>query len=262
MARRTHLFIGGLLVLAAGGCDGEKRVDLGQMKLVFDACWNVGGTDDGEASCGAALRRRTDDRVPVCVAFHSSLGGQVAPMWRDVDAGRFVPAGPPRELKLDPGGEEVIVKVFFLAGGADPETACTVEAFTVETRCEVAAGCLLASDGARVAVGSGAPALEWGGEDRPCQFECGDPAFCGVAGAWAQETCNGVDDDCDGEVDEGELNVCGECGPDPEEVCNGEDDDCDGQTDEGAPGDGEPCDTGEPGVCASGIGDCTAGVFT
>ena len=54
------------------------------------------------------------------------------------------------------------------------------------------------------------------------------------------------------------------CDPaEPEdEICDALDNDCDGETDEGAPGDGEPCDTGELGVCAAGIGDCTLGVFT
>lgn len=49
----------------------------------------------------------------------------------------------------------------------------------------------------------------------------------------AQETCNNIDDDCDGSTDEGLLNACGECGPLPTETCDGEDNDCDGQTDEG-----------------------------
>ena len=78
------------------------------------------------------------------------------------------------------------------------------------------------------------------------------------------ETCNGVDDDCDGEVDEetsgGECvveNDAGTCpgtllcmggtsvcdGPDPEpESCDGVDNDCNGETDEGFP------DTDEDGV--------------
>ena len=48
------------------------------------------------------------------------------------------------------------------------------------------------------------------------------------------ESCNGEDDDCDGEIDEGLVNSCGECGPQPEEVCNTLDDDCDDRIDEGA----------------------------
>ncbi|MDO8656293.1 MAG: putative metal-binding motif-containing protein [Nanoarchaeota archaeon] len=44
----------------------------------------------------------------------------------------------------------------------------------------------------------------------------------------APEVCNGEDDDCDGQSDEG--NVC--CTP-SSEVCDGRDNDCDGQSDEG-----------------------------
>ncbi|MHC4837035.1 MAG: MopE-related protein, partial [Planctomycetota bacterium] len=51
--------------------------------------------------------------------------------------------------------------------------------------------------------------------------------------AEAGEVCNGADDDCDEQTDEGVLNACGQCGDVPEEVCNGLDDDCDGETDEG-----------------------------
>ena len=66
----------------------------------------------------------------------------------------------------------------------------------------------------------------------------------------APETCNGIDDNCDGDVDEGEIscgvgrcsremdkcvngedNVCVPGEPRPE-LCNDEDDDCDGSTDE------------------------------
>jgi hypothetical protein len=49
----------------------------------------------------------------------------------------------------------------------------------------------------------------------------------------AAEVCNGVDDDCDGEADEGTRNACGDCGALPTETCNGSDDDCDGLVDEG-----------------------------
>ncbi len=57
------------------------------------------------------------------------------------------------------------------------------------------------------------------------------------------ELCNGVDDDCDGEVDEGARNACGECGALPPETCNGTDDDCDGHIDEGTASDEYVCTT-------------------
>jgi hypothetical protein len=46
------------------------------------------------------------------------------------------------------------------------------------------------------------------------------------------EICNGVDDDCDGAIDEGSRNACGACGPIPEEICDLVDNDCDGNVDE------------------------------
>jgi cysteine-rich repeat protein len=48
----------------------------------------------------------------------------------------------------------------------------------------------------------------------------------------AAESCNGMDDDCDAEVDEGVLNTCGTCGMVPVETCDGIDNDCNGPIDE------------------------------
>jgi hypothetical protein len=63
-------------------------------------------------------------------------------------------------------------------------------------------------------------------ETPPPVGEVPPPEFC------PDEVCDGVDNDCDGQVDEGLLNVCGTCGAVPQEVCNnGRDDDCDGRTD-------------------------------
>ena len=98
------------------------------------------------------------------------------------------------------------------------------------------------------------------------------------------ETCNGMDDDCDGVADNGNpgggmacntglLGVCGpgttQCAsgqvdcvanqqPSPE-VCNGLDDNCNGQIDEGNPGGGAACNTGLLGICAAGTMTCSGG---
>jgi len=47
------------------------------------------------------------------------------------------------------------------------------------------------------------------------------------------ESCNRQDDDCNGVIDDGLLNLCGRCGEVPVEACNGLDDDCDGEVDDG-----------------------------
>ncbi|MCK6576056.1 hypothetical protein L6V77_33805 [Myxococcota bacterium] len=87
---------------------------------------------------------------------------------------------------------------------------------------------------------------------------------CGVRRVWgpceravspAEEVCNGRDDDCDGETDEG-LPGCVPCEPDPE-ACNGRDDDCDGAVDEGT--DGDACSTGIGACRGAGSTLCVAG---
>ena len=114
------------------------------------------------------------------------------------------------------------------------------------------------------------------------------------------DVCDGWDDDCDGETDEGVSEPClSRCGPGtracgspvclagdcpefcgtpgyrvcdedvrvygpcfwpevPQETCNGEDDDCDGETDEGFVGDGEPCGS-DVGLCVAGRKTCVGG---
>ncbi len=105
------------------------------------------------------------------------------------------------------------------------------------------------------------------------------------------EECNGLDDDCDGETDEGEdgqeleltcyngpdgtegvglcqagtrvcrnaeFSDCDDVRPTPE-LCNGQDDDCDGEIDEGNPGAGVACDADAPGRCRPGTTVCLRG---
>ena len=73
--------------------------------------------------------------------------------------------------------------------------------------------------------------------------------------------CNGFDDDCDGQVDEGNLCPAGQtctggrcegvCQPQPE-VCDGWDNDCDGQVDENL---FQDCET----ACGAGTEECVNG---
>ncbi len=71
----------------------------------------------------------------------------------------------------------------------------------------------------------------------------------------SETLCDGFDNDCDGETDEGLQNACGGCGPVPVELCNGKDDDCDGETDELPDLSAQAC--GGPGVCKTAHAICT-----
>jgi len=95
------------------------------------------------------------------------------------------------------------------------------------------------------------------------------------------ETCDSVDDDCDGRIDEGNPEGGRICATDAlgvcatgetrcingnlacrsvlsaeDESCDGQDNDCDGRTDEDVIGADVPCDTGQNGICAVGVLSC------
>ncbi|HIA03628.1 MAG TPA: hypothetical protein EYN66_17275, partial [Myxococcales bacterium] len=96
------------------------------------------------------------------------------------------------------------------------------------------------------------------GQDNDCdgQVDEGVKNACGSCGAPPLEICDGKDNDCDGQVDEFVSNACGTCGPLPEEVCDGQDNDCDGQVDEGVKNACGSCGAPPLEVCDGQDNDC------
>ncbi len=103
----------------------------------------------------------------------------------------------------------------------------------------------------------------------------------------SMETCDSLDNDCNGTVDDGitgtgipcstgQMGVCSmgttscqnnviDCFPNSTpsaEKCDGLDNDCNGMVDENNPEAGNMCMTGMAGACAAGISQCNAGVLS
>ncbi|MAC28561.1 MAG: hypothetical protein CMN31_22800 [Sandaracinus sp.] len=95
----------------------------------------------------------------------------------------------------------------------------------------------ICNTGDRIACYTGEPATRNEGICRTGIAIClspGEVGECRGETTPGEESCNLLDDDCDGEVDEGLRNACGECSDvEPMEMCGNEiDDDCDGLADE------------------------------
>ena len=96
------------------------------------------------------------------------------------------------------------------------------------------------------------------GRDEDCDgevdngFPLGEacPVGEGVCRAWGEHACH---------PDDGTLDCVGEPGEPSAEVCDDLDNDCDGQIDDGDPGGGAACVTELPGVCVDGTERCQGG---
>jgi Notch-like protein len=133
------------------------------------------------------------------------------------------------------------------------------------------------------------------GQGAPCGTDVGECMFgqqvcvggvfvCTGGKGPAAETCNLLDDDCDGTADDSTIEEGGACGSNvgtclpgvntciagvvvcsggtgpATEVCNGLDDDCNGAIDDGNPGGGAACGT-DVGACELGVEFCVGGTI-
>lgn len=115
----------------------------------------------------------------------------------------------------------------------------------------------------------------------------GQPQTCVPKMPANSETCDGIDNNCNGVTDEGnpgggvscQTMMPGVCAAGTlnctnggltciantmptAESCDGKDNNCNGMTDEGNPGGGQACMTGQFGACAQGSTACTNGAIT
>ena len=243
----------GALAVACVGCDEDTG---GGEAPVRDAGGDGGGGVDGG---GGDCVDRDEDGVGV---------GETCPGEQDCDD---------RDDARYPGAEEVCAdrKDNDCDGVVDETCACRTGELR---RCSshVADPSTLA--GGEIRCKAGVQRCEAGAWSETCEGEIGPE----------EESCNLIDDDCDGEVDEGERTPLGLCIDDlppdympPVESCgptgegNGFDEDGDGEVDEDCscavpgfdpdlPRTGQPCYSGAPatlgvGACRGGTRSCVSG---
>ncbi|MEZ4389845.1 MAG: hypothetical protein R3A48_02020 [Polyangiales bacterium] len=253
-------------------CGLDERCEMGRCALVCASGYTACGgrctslTTDPE-NCAACGRRCevAPHAVAVCAAGScgSTCEAGFADCDRDAGNGCETPLGTPDACAAC--GDRC---------GPYPHGAAVCAAGACEYRCEAgfadcdgerSNGCEVAL-GASCTVGQGACA-------RPGVTGCvaGAGGCVGEAGAPAEETCNNVDDDCDGAVDEGLTQACytgptgtsgvglcrpgtqtcvagswstscaGQVTPSPEVCGNTADEDCSGAADNGCTGNGSSC---------------------
>ena len=252
-------FLVGEACVVAGVC-GAGVYECGAVGRVCSSGPGGSGSGAGPERCNAA-----DDDCDGVVDEGLGLGGACVGALPCGQGMVECDAGGGTRCSTDPGGS--VEQGLERCNGADDDCDGSVdEGLPIGQGCPAAGRC-------------GASVLVCGaGERLVCATHPGGPQDASRA-----ETCEGVDDDCDGRVDEGlglgaacvGRGACGpgvaECGPggvaicsserggsgdaSREEVCDQRDDDCDGRIDEGGVCGGEACAGGialSPGETVSG----------
>ena len=264
---RLPLLLVGSLLLGACSTDAED------IKLAVDVTRCLQAARD--SACGDSLGDAISDSTWACLVLEAKSGAATYEYAYD-------PASKMLNLVRVIGGSDLtvaageFVKVEVLVLQPDAAGCPAVEAIgACDQHPDV---CLLSFGEEQARMEGDSVSIAYGGAaGEGCEIECQDD--CGP------ELCNGLDDDCDGEVDEDfqiqgaciELGNCGEgltecnaagdgvlCSVGPggsedrheAEVCDGVDNDCDGETDELADLD----EAGITGVdCGTNLGTCRFG---
>jgi hypothetical protein len=279
----------------AGVCAGCRK----GAQLCTGGVWLPCGESD-YAACDAAYQHGVED---ACDQRDNDCDNQVDEGFTFVDVGGLL-----RKLG-DPCGTGACAGGSVTCGADHAGAVCSTAGAASAERCN------LVDDDCDGVTDNGYRYLDWNGELKPVGAPCGtgtcssgvvvcdtqvDKAICSTVGGAGGEACNGLDDDCDGQTDEGyslvDWNgqvrllhsncgtgacangsvvcnaagtgaVCDTAGLAEAEVCNGRDDDCDGKLDAADPelpvNDHPSCENAK-GVCA-GCGKpaslCSGGVW-